>query len=78
MNRWVQEVQHLCTDLGVKSGLQNGALLIEQKQTLLRLSSFQDHYLIAIGIKIKENEAQWVGFATIARAELPQFLRDTL
>ncbi len=77
MNRWVQEVQHLCTDLGVKSTVNNGALLLEKQQTVLRLTSFQDHYLIAIGIQAKSNP-QWVGFATISRDELPAFLRDTL
>ncbi len=78
MNRWVQEIEHLCADLGAWTHIEKDAVLIERENTILRLTSFQEHYLISIGVYNQFHQPKWVGFATIPRRELHLFLKDTL
>jgi hypothetical protein len=81
MNRWVNEVTHLCQDLGADCSALGNALVARRGRVVLRLTEFQNHYLVAIGVVVKKqhlSEDAWVGFATLPRADLPNFLHDTL
>jgi hypothetical protein len=82
MSRWVSEVTHLCQDLGADCVPFGNALVARRGQIVLRLTEFQNHYLVAIGVVVHKKqhlpEDAWVGFATLPRAELPNFLLDTL
>jgi hypothetical protein len=82
MSRWLTEVTHLCQDLGAACIPSASAVVVRREPVVLRLTEFQNHYLVAIGVvKHKTHqlpEDAWVGFATVPREDLPDFLRDTL
>jgi hypothetical protein len=55
MNRWVNEVTHLCQDLGADCSALGNALVARRGRVVLRLTEFQNHYLVAIGVVVKNS-----------------------
>lgn len=75
---WTSEIRRVCTEFGATCTPEVGSLIIRAERTVLRLTDFQNHFLVAIGVQNKQLEDQWIGFATISHTELHGFLRDTL
>ena len=75
---WAREIQRLCLNFGATCTPNAGSIIIRAERTVLRLTDFQNHFFIAIGVKNAEHQDQWIGFVTLDHIELEQFLRNTL
>ena len=75
--RWVFELRSICLELRASCSTDGQTATVQAGTTVLRLTDFHDHLLVNVGLGSPESP-RWVGFLTVARAELPEFLRDTL
>jgi hypothetical protein len=75
--RWVFEVKSLCQELKANCQVHGNALTIQSEKTILRLTDFQNYLLINVGLG-NLNNPHWIGFLTVPRDEIPEFLRNTL
>ncbi len=75
--RWVFELRSLCLELRADCLTDGQTVTVHAEMTVLRLTDFHDHLLVNVGLKTPQGP-RWVGFLTLARTELPEFLRNTL
>lgn len=75
--RWVFELRSLCLELRAECATDGQTATVHSGSTVLRLTDFHDHLLVKVGLSTAQGP-RWVGFLTLERSELPEFLRNTL
>lgn len=75
--RWVFELRSLCLELRADCSTDGQIVNVRSEATVLRLTDFHDHLLVKVGLNTPQGP-RWVGFLTLKRSELPEFLRNTL
>ncbi len=75
--RWVFELRSLCVELRAECTTDGQTATVHSGSTVLRLTDFHDHLLVKVGLSAAQSP-RWVGFLTLKRSELPEFLRNTL
>ena len=75
--RWVFELRSICLELRADCSTDGQTATVRAGTTMLRLTDFHDHLFVNIGLSTPQGP-RWVGLLTVARVELPEFLRNTL
>ena len=75
--RWVFELKSICLELQADCSTDGQTATVRAGMTVLRLTDFHGHLLINVGLTTPRGP-RWVGFLTVTRGQLPEFLRDTL
>ena len=75
--RWIFELRSICLELRADCFTDRQTVTVRAGETVLRLTDFQDHLLVHVGLSTPRG-SRWVGLLTVARGELPEFLRNTL
>lgn len=75
--RWIFELRSICLELQATCSTNGQTVTVHTETTLLRLTDFHDHLLVKVGLSTPQGP-RWVGFLTVKRTELPEFLRNTL
>jgi hypothetical protein len=75
--RWIFELRSICLELRADCSADGQTVTVRAETTMLRLTDFHAHLLVNVGLSTPQG-TRWVGFLTVARTELPEFLRNTL
>jgi GTP-dependent phosphoenolpyruvate carboxykinase len=75
--RWMFELRSICSELHASYQIQGNAVTVRAEQTVLRLTDFQNHLFVNVGLQTGQGP-HWVGFLIVARSELTEFLGNVL